>query len=52
MKYLNLAAYLMESNINMFMVPLFSVLTALHIGIILYGYKAYQHKIEHLNRSI
>lgn len=43
---------MMKFNINIFLVPIFTIITVIHITIIVLGFRAYQTKIEKKNKSI
>ena len=39
-------------NVNYLLVPVFTVITLLHVGLIVVGYKAYHRKMEKMSKSV
>jgi hypothetical protein len=52
LKYMNFLPLMLTSNINIFLVPLFTFIIIIHIVLIAVGFHTYHKKIEKMNKSV
>jgi hypothetical protein len=52
LKYLNFLPLMINQNINLFLVPFFTVLIIIHITLIAVGFHTYHKKMEKLSKSV